>query len=760
MTDINTPRRWLALLFTIAIVSGLSARSAPHAATQLSAQPGQAYALILGPSAIDDGLAPTSDAGQSASSAFSAAADAFGSASASAAPPPSVAAAKSLDAAIPPSEYDLTELAKTLSDDPDALYRFVTDRIAVDGYDGVMRGPLVTWMSRAGSPTDKTVLLAWLLVTKHVPYQFVRGTLAPAERARVADAAASPAPAASPDPKVASYTAALTKDGGEFATWARGLLSAAHVTIADAAPAADRVSSRHYWIQIVRNNTLIDLDPTLPGTAAGTHLGTIDASFKPTSAFPTEEWHQLEIRVTAALADNTEKTIVDRTDTVANLAYSPIRLVFAPAAPADPLQPGSATSFEAGLQIGSTTAAHSHLDLGTGPASVRSVVLDVRRKAPGGAVVEVAHRSLIDARTPPADRAYRLAGMTTMIVAPGRGAIAFATHMQFRALQQWAQAVADAAKGAPAPQPWYPIRLIDYFERDDAVADALASNGGARLFRDRPNVAMLRTSFVRRGAATDVVTAFDIADNGMDSLAPGRDAVATENMIRGYADTRIEHDVAEAPSGTGTIALFEAARAGNVAPAVLTQAPPVADDLHDGIDRTLAAGQVAIAPSAPVKVDDRALYGWWAIDPKTGNSVGRMTGGAGQDLAEESAIINTLSRAYTLYGQMQTARTCAKSGFASAGCAASICASIASYVFGGGTAAKFASNLAAGQIATAGCSGGFGAGTIALDASSPGALGGLERGVGDLLPDRPIARPRIDLQSRQPRGHRHHRPSR
>ena len=313
----------LALLFTIALVAGFSAscskkardsaapptastsastsatRSpAAESATQLAPQPGPAYALILGPSSIDDGLSQSSATGRAAAGAVSAAADAFGAADPRPAPAtsPGVVAAKNLDAAIPPTDYDLAALAKTLPDDPIALYRFVTDRIAVDGYDGVMRGPLVTWMSRAGNPRDKAVLIAWLFVTKNIPYQFVRGSLSATDRMHIATAAAALAPAASVDPRVAAYTSALATDGGKFAAWARGLLSAQNVQLGAANTPADRLSSRHYWIQIARNNAMIDLDPTIPGSAPGTHLGMIDPSFKPTAVLPPEEWHYLQSR--------------------------------------------------------------------------------------------------------------------------------------------------------------------------------------------------------------------------------------------------------------------------------------------------------------------------------------------------------------------------------------------------------------------------------------------------------------------------------
>jgi hypothetical protein len=719
---------WPALLFT-AIVSGSAcsksgshsspsasaptsqAASAAAVAVQpLAAQPGPAYASILGPSSIDDGLSSASDSGHAVAKALTSVADAFGGAppDGSSSSSGASAAAKNLDAAISPSEYDLAQLAKTLPDDPTSLYRFVTDRIAVDGYDGIMRGPLVTWMSRAGSPSDKTALLAWLLVTKNIPYQFVRGSLSPADRTRIANAAASPAPAAKVDPQVASYTSALTKDGVAFADWARGLLSAKNVQFGGQAP-ADRLSSRHYWIQIAHDNAIVDLDPTIPGSAAGTHLGAIDSSFKPTSVFPTEEWHYVQIQVVASFADNSTKMLIDHRDAVPNLAYAPIRLVIAPSGSVDPMQPATATAFDVGLQIGSAMSESAHLDLGSGQTALRSVVLDVRRKGPDGVTIGIARRALIDAHTPDTDRALRLAGMTTMLVAPGRGAVAFTTHMQFRALQQIVRDSADAAAGkTPALHPWYPIRIVDYYRRDDAVADALSSGGGARLYRDRPNVAMLRTAFERSGTTTNAVTRFDIADNGMASMAAQSDAAIKANLIRGYADTKIEHDVLENPADNGTVALFAAANAQAVPPSVLTERPQASDVFQEGLDQSFAAGQVAIAPTKPVSVNGLTMYGWWAIDPKTGNSVGRMSGGAGQANAEYGITINTISKAYTLYGQLQAGATCLHSGIGSAGCMAAVCASLASYAFGGGSLLALGSNVAAGEMATAGCNSGFG----------------------------------------------------
>ena len=689
-------------------------------------QPGPAYGLMLGPSTIDDGVQRgAADTGKIVAKTLGAAADVL-SANSAPAPsndyPPTVAAARALDAKIPASEYDLTELAKTLPSDPVALYRVVTDHVAVDGYDGIMRGPLVTWLSRAGGPADKVTLLAWTFLAKGIPYQFVRGTLSPDERARIAQAvAAVPSPKPSVDPKVAAYVSARVKQGATFADWARDLLKAKNVAIANLPPPADRMSPRHYWIQVERGGKLLDLDPTLPGTTEGTHLGTIDPSFAPSAILPGTEWQYLQVRVVATYDDNSRKTLLEHTDTVPNLAQTPIRVTFAPSGNgADLTDPGKATTFDGGIAVGIGQAGSTHVDLAAANPALRSMSVEVRRKDADGKTLPVARRALFDANVGPADRPYRLAGMTTIIVMPGRGANAFTLHEQLRSLAQLAQDVADAKAGkTPAPHAWYPIRIADYFMRDDAVADALVASTGARLYRDRPNVVMQRTAFVRGTGSSraGVEVTFDIADNGMGSMTTNTASAVAANMARGYADTQIERDVAEGSSPNGTLALFATAGAQNAA-TVLTQASTAdpADPLRAGLDQTFAAGQVAIAPPAPIALAGRPTFGWWAIDPGSGNSVGRMSGGAGQDMAEYT-VVNTASRALTWYGRLQTAQTCATSGFGSVGCMASVCASIAGLVFGGASLPEFASNVIIGGapglgsgLAGAGCSGGFGGG--------------------------------------------------
>jgi hypothetical protein len=668
---------------------------------------GRAYQLLLGPSVIDDGLpSGLSTMSSTSTSLKNGIASAFGDA----APPPpdqapSVAAARALLAKIPESEYDLAALAKTLPDDPLALEHFVRDQIALDGYDGIMRGPLGVWLSRAGGPDDKVSFLAWLLLEKGVAFQFVRGTLSDDELGRLARAIGKPvAPAAYPPP-IAKYVASRVHDGTTFAAWAQGVLAANNVSLGETS-SAPSMRRAHYWIQIARDGALFDLDPTLAGTTDGAHFGTTDPTFEPSAVLPAALWHKLQVRLLETSADGSIKTLLDDTDTVANLAYAPIRFTIAPTT-GDPAKPAG-TAFSASLTVGSLPATKVSFDTSD---AARGLAIEVRRTGIDGSVAPIARRTLLDTSVSASNRPDRLAGLTTILVAPGRGSTAFTLHEQMTALVTLAKDVAASAAGkTPEPHAWYPLRIADYFSRDDAVGDALANAANTRFFRDRPNVAMQRTWFASaaNGDAT-AVTAFDIADNGMGTGGAASGTIAAANVARGYADTELERDVSESPSNYGTIALFAAA--GSAAPRVLASLAPAdaSEPLHAGLDQTFAAGQVALSPSGPVTIDGNPAFGWWALDPKSGNTIGRMTGGSGQDMGEYSVTLNTISKAYTLYGQLQTGATCSRSGLGSAACAAAICASIISYPFGGGTVPALAANYGAGELATAGCSGGFGA---------------------------------------------------
>jgi hypothetical protein len=642
------------------------------------------YSEFIGPGTVDDGMEIGPQVGNAATSALDKVTSLFGDAAPA---PPSreeatAQAVREEDAKLPQSEYSLAALAGTLPADPIEVYRFVRDNVDVDGYDGIMRGPLGTWMSRAGSPSDKLTLMAWLLVKKGIPFQFVRGSLSSDEQARVARAVAAPAAASGPleNPQVRAAVQRYVDSGTTFAAWASEQLRNAHVGVGTASARA--VGARHYWLQIDRNGQALDLDPTLSDMSEGQHLATIDASFKPWPMLPDDEWHYVQIRVAADFNDGSSQQLLVFTAKDSNVAYVPLRVAFLPQQSTDLSKVATARSFDAMIVNGGSGAGTQALDLDA-KGGVRQVRLEMRRKDTHG-TIQTSTRDLLPPGVAPSAIGPSLAGLTTILIVPGSAANLFTCHMYLKSMAAVADAAAHAKDGRPKPTPLYPIRIADYFSRDDVVASELAAPAGTRWYRSRPNVALQRTWFtVASGGATPAATEFDIVDNTMAPAAGHSARSAAANLARGYADTQIEHDV-QGGSGeaNGTIAIFDAAKASGVAPLVLTSTgavPQGVRPLARGIESTFASGNVAIGLVNGVTIAGRPAYGWWDIDATTGNAVGRVTGGAGRDLVPYAYILRFYSSALWLLEMAQTAHECHSGG----DCLKAMCEAVVASIFAG-----------------------------------------------------------------------------
>ena len=669
----------------------------------LAVRSAENYAALLGPAMVDAGDG-TGDNGTAAVSAAKSAISVLGARDET--PSPASATSEQLrtfGANIPQREYSLTALSDSLPNDPVALYAFVRDTIKIDPYDGAMRGPLGTWLSRAGSPSDKALLLAWLLVNKGQHLQFVRGELSSAEQKRIAEA---PENTVATQPKTLgaksdAYFDALTKKSAEFADWSRGVLERAKVPLGAIPVPASRLGSRHYWLQIERNGRLVDLDPTLRTAHDGEHLGTVETSFRPSLTLPADEYHWVQLRVAGEFTDGPAKVVMSYTGRSSEIAYSPIRLGFGPKS-----ERGSGTSapveFAGALQVGSQVVDQTSLQL----AHVRSLSFEIVRKGPGTAQ-RSDRRWIIGPNAPVADRPYRLQSLVTLMVAPGRGGNAFTAHQQVTTLARLFDDHAQAARGQKVdPHVIYPLRIADFFVRDDLMAERLNAERHSLLARSRPNIALQQSYLVRGGGNDGVEVAFDIVDNSMSSLIGGGAGVADTNLARGYADTQLERDVSEEPSPYGTIALFAAARTSAVSTVVVNDrstsgALAVPSNLRDGLDQTLASGQVAISPGRPLPLQGENAFGWWAVDPATGNTVGRMTGGAGTAASEYALLVRTVAFANVLLNGAQAAKKCSKSGFGSVGCVTALCVEVSSALLF--TFASPGASLAAGNVVQFAC---------------------------------------------------------
>ncbi len=671
-----------------------SANEAVAAASPAPA--GRADPLLagLGPGEIDAGdtsselgAAPVA-AMQDAVSALSAGRESPSAAQAQA------AALRAVAQSIPEREYSLHALAASLPDDASAVYAFVRDAIDIDPYDGVMRGALGTWLSRAGSSSDKTLLLAWLLTQKHYAVTFVRGTLSDDERRAIANVAphASRAIPANATP----YFDALEKKSDAFASWSQGALAAAKIRVGEMPQPFERLAARHYWLQIVRDGKTVDLDPTIASMSEGRHLGQQDAAFAAVTALPRDEYHHVTFNVVAnGTSGNSKRVIMSYAARTADIAYSPVRLGFG--------RKPDAVTFDGALQVGSKMMSEASIK----PADVASVAFEIVRDGPGFAQ-RIDRRWILAPAGTPESRADQLQSLVSLLVTPGRGANAFSTREQYLTLAQICDDRTAVANGTPLQRTYfYPVRIADFFVRDDLAAQRAADGTAVALARSRADIALQQT--VRAGSQGTVRVTFDIVDNAMSSLHGEGADVARVNLARGYADTRLERDVSEAPASYGTIALFE--NAGTAATQVVADASAgqtlrVSPELRDGLDQTFASGEVALAPAQPVALDGHDAFGWWAVDPATGNSVGRMTGAKGDAMAEYTAILRTVAFINIGYGGAQVAKRCsAGSTFSESGCTVAVCGLIVALALG--YAAGPASLVARMPVAAGGASAGL-----------------------------------------------------
>jgi hypothetical protein len=159
-------------------------------------------------------------------------------------------------------------------------------------------------------------------------------------------------------------------------------------------------------------------------------------------------------------------------------------------------------------------------------------------------------------------------------------------------------------------------------------------------------------------------------DNSMAAVGMDPSQAAIGNLARGYADTKIENDVIGGNS-YNTIAVFNAPGANPVVISPGGSAPSSPGQLAYGLNETLGAGHAAIAPASTVLVAGSPAYGWWDVDPSTGSTVGRMTGGAGDAAVEYGFILRAYSAMETAAEAEEAIKACGEESAAE--CGSAIC---------------------------------------------------------------------------------------
>jgi hypothetical protein len=224
----------------------------------------------------------------------------------------------------PPAVKDL---AFELEYDVDRIYRFVTDEIRYEPYEGILRGVNGTLEGRAGNSADKALLLAALLSASAIPVRFVRGGL---PHAAVTEILSIPPPDAEatrnealevtqtglplPDlgadetPEIRAELDRIPAVAREVQQVAERQLDTGIATIVDALTAAGvsvpssmstlpaRERDLHVWVQYPLGEAWMDLDPTLPGTEAGVRLA--EPTGEPLDQLPDELRHRVQLLVT------------------------------------------------------------------------------------------------------------------------------------------------------------------------------------------------------------------------------------------------------------------------------------------------------------------------------------------------------------------------------------------------------------------------------------------------------------------------------
>lgn len=584
-------------------------------------------------------------------------------------------------ALIPEDGYDFNVRAKELAT-PDAIFAFVRDDIRTEGYAGEMRGPGGTLQSRGGSSVDKAYLLAAMLGAVGVQARLVHAPLSDAEAMQLVNQIAASAPTTLPPPPqladafqqlgIDAASAKAQMDAGLPRIDAQfdGLIANAQAPTAELAADlqtgnASLASSNeatlkawnanvrdHWWVQVQQNGAWADLDPSMQGAKPGSHLGAAPQDDQLTQPGQDQQT-TLTLRVIADYDKGAPQTLVQASDTMANLYGMPISVAIGDRSRGTQ-DLKSATSFTPSLSLGSTSSSGDpfQFDAASGPR-ITALQVQIETDMPG-AQPRIVNRTILDRRNAqgaidpswtPERTAYAATTTYSILAVSGDLDPGFAAKREgdgLKAVRAFVAYVAAGGYGKQMPPAGmaaaYPMEDLHYYEQDAIVRQRLQtqSNGSIRFFFDRPQIVMMHRALALDGGKLTGIEQFDIVENGMTAVGSDPQAAIKANFLRGYVDTAIEQHLLAAPSDGGTIALFAAAKRAGIGAKVST-------------DPKL--GGTAIVPASPVALAGRNRVGWWQVEPATGNLVGRMDDGAGQELVEYA--ISRANDWSTLYSMLQ-----------------------------------------------------------------------------------------------------------
>jgi transglutaminase-like putative cysteine protease len=159
------------------------------------------------------------------------------------------------------------------------------------------------------------------------------------------------------------------------------------------------------------------------------------------------------------------------------------------------------------------------------------------------------------------------------------------------------------------------------------------------FYLDRPNIACLRTD-LRQSEDGNVVTAagFDIVFNGISAFRSRDIDSFKANVAQGILDTNLEAIMLRAPDRVynNTAELFAQSRLQSInwklvrspEDAVIKKLA-ISEDTKERLAKELRDGNIAILPPTSLNLGGNGYFGWWRIDPATGETLGISESGRG-----------------------------------------------------------------------------------------------------------------------------------
>lgn len=216
---------------------------------------------------------------------------------------------------------DVPAAARKLGHDRDRILKFVREDIALEPYEGILRGAGGALLFRGGNDLDRSLLLAALLQAGGIQARVVRGDLSDADRSRLLEFLSKRKSGPSDAGDVKGAAELLGVDAAALEALVRERKRREAALIAEISEAARsetsrilaltdrlpggalRLSAHHYWVQYSEGGRWVDLDPS-------------PVELSRTAARPVSDADLKKLRRTVSFKIVLTRKVADKSDTV------------------------------------------------------------------------------------------------------------------------------------------------------------------------------------------------------------------------------------------------------------------------------------------------------------------------------------------------------------------------------------------------------------------------------------------------------------